>query len=76
MKVRRKISSWSIRRNWKENALKSSNAIRQTFRNVGVSVVLSSDETFIRFYESCDSCVAPVGVNRVGLGSIHKGVSS
>jgi len=31
--------------------------------------VISSDETFIRFHESCDNCVAPVGVKRVGYSS-------
>ena len=38
-------------------------------------MVLSSDETFIRFHESCDSCVAPVGVKRVGYSAKEKNKS-
>jgi len=61
--------SQSIPRNWKEIALISSHDIRQKFRNVGVSILLSSDETFIRFHESRNNCVAPVGVKRVGYSA-------
>ena len=40
---------------------------RKYFGNwsVGVSVVLSADETFIRFNESCNHCIAPKGIKRV-----------
>ena len=75
MTVRKKTVSQSIPKNWKEIALTTSNTIRETFRNAGVSVVLSSDETFIKFHESSDTCVAPVGVKRVGYSAKEKNKS-
>ena len=47
--------------------IESASEIRKKFRSVGVSVVLSADETFIRFNESCNHCIAPKGIKRVGL---------
>ena len=75
MTVRKKTVSQSIPRNWKDVAITSSNDIRQSFRNAGVSVVLSADETFIKFHESSHSCVAPVGVKRVGYSAKEKNKS-
>ena len=34
-----------------------------------MSVVLSADETFIRFNESCNHCIAPKGIKRVGFSA-------
>lgn len=65
--VRKKTVSQSIPKDWRTIAIQSTSKIRQQFRKVGVSVVLSADETFIRFNESSDHCIAPKGIKRVGF---------
>jgi len=51
---------------WIEIARRSAFEIRECLRNVDIDHVVAVDETFIRFRESCDKAIVPVGTKRVG----------
>ena len=41
--------------------------MRKLFEEEEIDVVLSADETFLRFYECTKQVLAPKGVKRVGI---------
>ena len=40
--------------------------VRERFMEEDIDVVLAADETFIRFHESFDTVLAPIGEKRIG----------
>ena len=64
--VRKSTVSQSIPNNWKDLAMKGAERVRNKFKNEDVSVVISADETFLRFHESSSQLLAPKGAKRVG----------
>ena len=63
--VRKSTVSQSIPNNWKDLAMKGAARVRNKFKNEDVSVVISADETFLRFHESSSQLLAPKGAKRV-----------
>jgi len=41
--------------------------VRKLFKEEDVDVVLSADETFLRFHECTKKVLAPIGVKRIGV---------
>jgi hypothetical protein len=64
---RKNTISQKIPGNWKDLTIIAAARTRATFSHEKVEVVLADDETFIRFNESGDRTVAPIGSTRVGL---------
>ena len=53
--------------NWKELSIAGACCVRKLFKEEDVDVVLSADETFLRFHECTNKVLAPIGVKRVGV---------
>ena len=53
--------------NWKHSSIDGACRVRKLFKEEDVDVVLSADETFLRFHECTNKVLAPIGVKRVGV---------
>ena len=53
--------------NWKELGIAGACRVRKLFKEEDVDVVLSVDETFLRFHECTNKVLAPIVVNGVGV---------
>lgn len=54
---------------WRALAENRALRCRQLFEGENVQVVLAADETFLKFHESDQNLIVPVGVKRVGVAS-------
>ena len=64
--IRKKTVSQSIPEDWLSLVKKGAARVRERFMEEDVDVVLAADETFIRFHESYDTVLAPIGEKRIG----------
>ena len=53
--------------NWKELSINGAYRLRKLFEEEDVYVILSADETFLRFYECTKKVLTPIGVNVLEL---------
>ena len=53
--------------NWKQLRIDGACRVRKLFKKDDVDVVLSADETILRFHEYTNKVLAPIGVKRVGV---------
>ena len=68
-KARKTSMCQKLPNNWKKLAHDGALRVRSTFRKAGVDIVLSSDETFVKFHESTDVFLVPKVTKKVGSGS-------
>ena len=65
-KARKSSVCQKLPTDWKSLALEGALRVRTMFREHEVDVVLSSDETFVKFHESTDMVLVPKGTKKVG----------
>ena len=70
--ARKSTLSQSIPKNLKDLAIEGAMRIRKKFAEENVSVVISADETFLRFHEASSKVLAPEGTKRVGTALKYK----
>ena len=64
--IRNKTVSQSISEDWRSLVKKGAARVLERFNEEDVDVVLAANETFIRFQESFDTVLAPIGEKRIG----------
>ena len=65
-KARKSSVCQKLPANWKQLAHDGASRVRSAFQQAGVDIVLSSDETFVKFHESTDMFLVPKGTKKVG----------
>ena len=51
---------------WRKQAFMGALRVRESLRDLGAEIILSADETFVKFHETTDMVLAPTGSKNVG----------
>jgi hypothetical protein len=60
------MGSQKIPNDWRIKTEAGAKRIRENFKKLDVDIIISSDETFLKFHETTSKVLAPVGAKRIG----------